>query len=148
MATKNSNTSSMNSRNALITKIALFLNYLSKENFQEITNDVGAYRKLGQINIFKIMQLKKYIRPKDVPRLKKACVSFAKVHTDTRFRSLRLNFEFITDSNLKLALDEQKNITDSGEVIFLGDLLVDAGMISDRQRKLILQKQKLEGGVR
>jgi hypothetical protein len=49
---------------------------------------------------------------------------------------------------MNLALEEQKRLAASGNNMFLGDLLVEAGMLSERQRKLILQKQKLDNDLR
>ncbi|MCP4023263.1 MAG: DUF342 domain-containing protein, partial [Desulfobacteraceae bacterium] len=148
MARNKTNKGSMNSRNALITKIALFLNYLSKKNFQKLTQNLEKYEDRDDIDVLKIMQSQKYVRPKDISNLKNACISFAQIQNDTRFGSLCLDFDFVNESNLKLAIDEQKTMKREGQAVFLGDLLVEAGMISDRQRKLILQKQKLESASR
>ncbi|MBU1344978.1 MAG: FapA family protein [Proteobacteria bacterium] len=137
-----------NNRNSLIIKIALFLNYLSKDNHQKLILDLEKYEKTSEIDILKIMLAKKYITQQDVNNLKKTCLSFAKAQEDMRFGSLCINFGFLTQSNLDLALEEQKRLAAAGTAIMLGDLLVDAGMLSERQRNLVLQKQKLESGGR
>lgn len=134
----------LDSRNALIIKIALFLNFLSKSDYQLLIKDL---KKLGgkeNLDILKIMLAKKYVGQQELLQLKKACLNFAKAQEDSRFGSLCIEFGFLTASNLDLALEEQKRLTESGQHVRIGDLLVDAGMISSRHRKLVLQKQQLE----
>ncbi|OGR11101.1 MAG: hypothetical protein A2097_08150 [Desulfobacula sp. GWF2_41_7] len=134
----------LGSRNSLILKIALFLNYLSKENHHKLLQDLEQRKNSSDIDILKLMQAKSYANQANILSLKKTCLSFARAQEDSRFGALCINFEFLTQSNLNLALDEQKNLLDEGRNIMLGELLVDAGMISERQRDLILQKQRLE----
>lgn len=135
-------------RNTLVTKIALFLNYLNKIDYQKLVRYFNSHPVGSETEILKFMVVHKLINPQDVAALKKACLNFAKAQEDTRFGSLCIQFEFLTQSNLVLALEEQKRMAAGGSNIFLGDLLVDAGMLSERQRKLILQKQKIETGMR
>ncbi len=131
-------------QSALVTRIALFLNYLNRKNFQNLLRDVHGRTLPSEGDLLKLMIAKRYINPNDVPALKKTCLSFARAQEDTRFGSLCIQFEFLTQSNLNLALEEQKNLSDNGRTVFLGDLLMEAGMLSDRQQKLILQKQKMD----
>jgi len=133
----------VSNRNTLIAKIALFLNYIDKKTFQVILKDLNQQENNKNIDILKFMPAKKYISQQDCLSLRKACISFTRMQDDSRFGSLCLAFEFLTQNNLQLALEEQQNLAKTGKNIMLGDILVEAGMISDRQRKLILQKQKL-----
>lgn len=129
---------------ALVTRIALFLKLLSKENFQKLLQETTGADIDSEGELLKLMLTRGYISPKDAPGLKKTCLSFARAQNDTRFGSLCIEFGFLTQSNLDLALEEQKSLGDFGRTIFLGDLLVEAGMISEQQQKLILQKQKMD----
>jgi hypothetical protein len=138
----------LSSRNALILKIALFLNYLSKEDHQKLLYDLKQHQDNPAVDILKLMQVKNYISQANAVDLKKTCVSFAGAQEDSRFGSLCINFEFLTQSNLDLALEEQKKLTEQGRNIRLGELLIDAGMLSKRQCDLVLQKQKLENTFR
>lgn len=142
---KNQENNGPNSRNSLILKIALFMNYLSKENHTKLLKDLQKAGQNANADVLKIMIQKKYINQQDLGALKKICLGFAKAHEDSRLGSLCIHFGFITPSNLNLALEEQKKLSEQGTNIMLGDLLVDAGMISERQRNLLLQKQKFEG---
>lgn len=153
MALKNKTDSSrqnngLNSRNALILKIALFLNYLSKEDHQKLLYDLKQHQDNPAVDILKLMQVRNYISQTNAVDLKKICISFARAQEDSRFGSLCINFEFLTQSNLDLALEEQKKFAEQGRNIRIGDLLIDAGMLSKRQCDLILQKQKLENTFR
>jgi uncharacterized protein (DUF342 family) len=136
-----------NNRSNLIIKIALFLNYLTKANYEKLISDLKKHKDDPKVDILKIMLDKRYISQKDLLSLKKTCTNFAKVQDDMRFGSLCISFEFLTQSNLDLALEEQKRLEAADQHIRLGDLLIDAGMLSKRQLKLILQKQKLENRV-
>ncbi len=135
----------MNKRNALIIKIALFLNYLTKENHQKLIQFLNVHENADEIDILKAMLAKKFITPLEANSLKKTCINFAKAPGDARFGSLCIKFGFLTQSNMDLALEEQERLAGVGQKILLGDLLIDAGMLSERQRNLILQKQKFEG---
>lgn len=135
-------------RNALVTRIALFLNYLSKSDYQKLVRDLMNRDIASEGEILRHMLEQKFVAPDELQHLKKTCLNFAKDQEDTRFGSLCIQFEFLTQSNLDLALEEQKTLSQNGSSIFLGDLLVDAGMLSERQRKLILQKQKMETTLR
>lgn len=135
-------------RNALILKIALFLNYISKENHQKLLKDFGTYQNSAELDILKLVHEKNYILQADILSLKKICQSFSKAQEDARLGSLCISFGFLTQSNLDLALEEQKRLAEQGRYVMLGNLLVEAGMISEKQRNLILQKQKLENSVR
>ncbi|MBU1193628.1 MAG: FapA family protein [Proteobacteria bacterium] len=146
-AAQSKQTSDVNAKNSLITKIALFLNYLSKDNHEKLLRDIQKSDSPAQVDILKLMLEKKYVSQKDIADLKKTCLSFAKAQSDMRFGSLCIDFGFLTQSNLNLALEEQARLSQAGQHIMLGDLLVDAGMLSVRQRTLILQKQKLNNVV-
>jgi hypothetical protein len=138
----------LNSRNALILKIALFLNYLRREDHQKLLYDLKQHQENPAVDILKLMQVKNYISQTNAVDLKKTCISFARAQEDSRFGSLCINFEFLNQSNLDLALEEQKKLAEQGRNIRIGDLLIDAGMLSKRQCDLVLQKQKLENTFR
>jgi uncharacterized protein (DUF342 family) len=135
-------------RNSLIVKIALFLNFLTKENYNRLISDIKKQQNTGRIDVLKIMSQQGYVLSQDLPRLKKTCLSFAKAQEDTRFGYLAIEFGFITSSNLELALEEQKRLLGRGTTIRIGDMLVEAGMLSPRQSKLILEKQRIENTYR
>ncbi|MFH2093779.1 MAG: FapA family protein [Pseudomonadota bacterium] len=133
-------------RNSLIIKIALFLNYLDRDNHPRLVKDLQSLQASNkQADVFKVMLANKYVNQQDMTALKKICIGFAQAQEDSRLGSLCVNFGFITQSNLDLALEEQQKLVAAGNSIMLGDLLVDAGMISERQRNLLLQKQKFQG---
>jgi len=116
-------------RNALIIKIALFLNYLKKDDHSKLIRELQKLQKTTkEVDVLKVMLTQKFLNMQDLNALKKICIGFAKAHEDSRLGALCINFGFLTQSNLDLALEEQKRLADSGTHIMLGDLLVDAGM--------------------
>lgn len=139
-------TPEISTRNALIIKISLFLNYLQKDDHPKLIHELkNIQTRTPDVDVLKVMLNGRYIDHQDFNALKKICIGFARAHQDSRLGALCTNFGFLTQSNLDLALDEQKRLAAAGTHIMLGDLLVDAGMISGKQRNLLLQKQKFEG---
>lgn len=136
--------SATSNRNALTIKIAMALNYLSKSNYQKLILDLQKKENNTEPDIFKLLLGKDYVDPQEIATLKKTCLNFIRIQEDARFGALCINFKFLTQSNLNLALEEQKRLAAAGRNVLLGELLVEAGMLSERQRNLILHKQKLE----
>ena len=132
-------------RNLLIVKIASFLGLLGKRSFEKLLSDLTKHNQQEDVDVLKLMKQGKYLSPQDINVLRHICLKFATKQEGNRFGELCLSFNFLTRSNLELALEEQKRLATKGLSIRLGDLLVDAGMLSKKQQKLILQKQKIAG---
>lgn len=132
-------------RNVLIAKIALLLNYITKADYKNLLAQANLdISKAGdEIDILQLMLNNKIVSQSGCFSLKKAYAAFTKIQEDTRFGSLCLEFNFLTEGNLNLALEEQQALARSGQNIRLGDLLVEAGMIAESQKQLVLQKQQL-----
>jgi len=110
-------------RNALIIKIALFLNYLKKDDHPKLIQVLQKLQKsTREVDVLKVMLTRKYLNPQELNALKKICIGFAKAHEDSRLGSLCINFGFLTQSNLDLAIEEQKRLATAGNRIMLGDL--------------------------
>ncbi len=131
--------------NALIAKIALFLNYIGKQDHERITGEMASFENTHGTppDILQFMRDHRYLTKQECSNLKKAFACFIKTQEDVRFGELCIEFDFLTRGNLTLALEEQQQMALSGRSIRIGDLLVDAGMISESQKTLVLQKQKL-----
>jgi uncharacterized protein (DUF342 family) len=128
----------------LVIQIALFLNFLSKKKYQNLTKELAARQISSEGEILKFMVTKRYIKLRDVKELRKIYLNFSQAQEDLRFGSLCIQFEFLTQGNMNLALDEQKSLARSGNNLLLGEMLVEAGMLSHSQQKLILEKQEWE----
>ena len=60
------------SRNSLIIKIALFLNYLNKDNHPKLIRDLQSFQKNNKnVDVLKIMLANKYVTRRDITALKK-----------------------------------------------------------------------------
>ncbi len=82
------------------------------------------------------------ISPLDMKRILTASRAMAMRKKDVKFGTLALEKNYITASLLKLALDQQKEeMTRDKRSRRLGDILVDAGMMTTRQRNDILEEQ-------
>ncbi len=135
--------SELNTRASLIIKVALLLNYLSKDDYQKLSMDITK-EAYSEVDLFKVMLMNNYIRRMDISILRRNCSVFDAALTDMRFGQLCLAFGFLTRFNLELALDEQRRLATVGNSVRLGKLLVDAGMLAKGQRNLVIHKQKGE----
>ncbi len=133
----------LNQKNSLIIKVALFLNYLSKDNYQKLALDIKKENN-PDVDILKHMRIKNFIRHMDISVLRRNCSVFDTAHKDMRFGQLCVAFGFLTRFNLELAIDEQERLAIVGNSIRLGKLLVDAGMLDKGQRNLVVHKQRGE----
>jgi len=62
--------------------------------------------------------------------------------SDPKFGVLTVKKDFATREQIRRALKEQKRLSDQGEYMFLGDILIQAGVISEKQRDAILESQQ------
>ncbi len=82
------------------------------------------------------------ISPLDMKRISNASRAMEMRRKDVKFGTLALEKGYISTSLLKLALDQQKQeLTRNKRSKRLGDILVEAGMITTRQRNDILKEQ-------
>ncbi|MCK5097173.1 MAG: DUF342 domain-containing protein [Desulfobacteraceae bacterium] len=125
----------------MVANVAHALNLIDKKTAGDVLRQ---YKKIGDtFDPTSYMLAKKYINKPNLLALKKNLYAFETIQNDTRFGALCVNFGFLTDSNLELALTEQQLLIGQGENNKLGDILVKAGMISNGQCQLVLVKQKI-----
>ncbi len=85
---------------------------------------------------------KELISETDMNRLKKAAKAIAMRRQDIRFGVIAINLGLINKSLVEMALDEQKKeISLNKKARRIGDILVEAGIISAKQRNMILKEQ-------
>ncbi len=83
------------------------------------------------------------ISEQNIQRLLKAAKALEIRQKEFKFGIIAVRKGFINQSVLKLALEEQENdIKTKKKVRMIGDLLVEAGMLTDEQRNYILNLQK------
>jgi uncharacterized protein (DUF342 family) len=124
----------------MLVNIAHTLNFITKKTAGKI---LRRYKKIGAaFDPMSHMLEKKYIDKLDLIPLKNSLDAFETIQDDARFGALCISFNFLTNSNLELALKEQKLLIKQGKNIKLGELLEEAGMTSKGQRHLVLIKQK------
>ncbi|MFH2058234.1 MAG: FapA family protein [Pseudomonadota bacterium] len=96
-----------------------------------------------------VLALKEYllsnelISSKNMGRLLGAAKALEMRQKEFQFGAIAIRLGFINQSVLKLALEEQnKDIKDKKKVRMIGDLLVDAALLTVKQRDYILKLQK------
>ncbi len=90
----------------------------------------------------KYLVSKKIISDMDLKRLNTAAKAMEMRHKDIRFGVIAINLGLINKNLVEMALDEQKKeITINKKARHIGDILVEAGIISSAQKDLILKEQ-------
>ena len=85
---------------------------------------------------------RKLISSLDMKRLNIAAKAMAMRQRDIKFGTIAVNMKIVTRNLMEMALDEQKKeITEKKRAKRVGDILVDAGIISSFDRALILKEQ-------
>ena len=133
-------------QNRLVLKIALLLKYITKDQADEAWRI--ADKTKADTDLLKRLLKSGMIdsgESKNISRIRKV---FNQMQEDPRFGTLCLDFRFLNSSTLDLALKEQNILSGKGAKIKIGDLLVQACMISRGQRDLVLEKQKTQKTVR
>lgn len=86
---------------------------------------------------------KELISSKNMERLLRAAKALDMRQKEFKFGAIAIRKGFINQSVLKLALEEQdSDIKNKRKIRLVGDLLVDAGLLSEKQRDYILKLQK------
>ncbi|NOX32432.1 MAG: DUF342 domain-containing protein [Deltaproteobacteria bacterium] len=83
------------------------------------------------------------ISSQNMDRLLRAAKAFEIRQKEFKFGAIAIRKGFINQSVLKLALEEQeKDIKNKRKIRMVGDMLVEAGMLTEKQRDYILKLQK------
>lgn len=83
------------------------------------------------------------ISSKNMARLERAAKAFENRQKELQFGAIAVKKGFVNKSVLKLALEEQKqDIKNKHKVRRIGDMMVEAGMLTEKQRDYILKLQK------
>ncbi len=83
------------------------------------------------------------ISSKNIDRLARAAKALEFRKKEFKFGSIAIQKSFINKSVLTLALEEQQNeLKNSNRITHIGEMLVDAGLLTEKQRDYILKLQK------
>ncbi|MCK5097629.1 MAG: hypothetical protein KAR45_05970, partial [Desulfobacteraceae bacterium] len=124
----------------LIGKLALKNKFLSKEDLDKALSACSGDVENLEEELIKYLISTKLVSSKDIEKL----------ITDSKARENRLRFGdiaikkgFISKTNLQFMLEEQESdIVQNRTPKLIGEMLIEAGMITSRQRDLILEVQK------
>ncbi len=115
---------------------------ITKEDLQNGLSQCSA-AKDPQAALKKYFLSKELISSQNMERLLQAAKAFEMRQKELKFGAIAIRKGFINQSVLKLALEEQgKDIKNRQPPRLVGDLLVEAGMLTPKQRDDILQLQK------
>lgn len=115
---------------------------ITKEDLQKGLSRCSAAKDL-QAALKKYFLSKQLISSQNMERLLQAAKAFEMRQKELKFGAVAIRKGFINQSVLKLALEEQeKDIKSRQPPRLVGDLLVEAGMLTPKQRDDILQLQK------
>ncbi|SDT86125.1 FapA family protein [Desulfobacula phenolica] len=115
---------------------------INKEDLQKGMSRCSSAKDL-QAALKKYFLSNKLISSQNMERLLQAAKAFEMRKKEFKFGAVAIRKGFINKSVLKLALEEQeKDIKNSKSPRLVGDLLVEAGMFTPKQRDDILRLQK------
>jgi len=128
----------------IISVIAYHQQFIDRNVFEQCFEECRGVENKNRA-ILNYLKQARILNQEQSDRLKELYILFVTRHEDIRFGALCVSFKMVSESIIKLALEEQQELADkTGEKKFLGDFLVEAGMITEKQRSLILLKQKRE----
>jgi len=126
----------------LIGLLALKNLFITKKDLQQALLSCSGKKNLD-LALKDYFLSKELISSRNMNRLSRAAKALGKRQKEFKFGAIAIRKGFINQSVLKLALGEQADdIKNKRKVRRIGDLLVDAGMLSTKQRDYILRLQK------
>ncbi|MFH1155219.1 MAG: FapA family protein [Pseudomonadota bacterium] len=131
-----------------ISVIALNHGFITREQFEDCV--AGSQNAVDRNQaILNHLKLNKILSRQSWKRLWDIYMFFVSRQDDIRFGALCISLKTVPPGIITLALEEQQYLYEkTGNRIQIGALLVDAGMITERQRNLILTKQARELAIR
>ena len=126
----------------LIAQLALRHKLITSSDLDKALENLKGSDNLNQA-LYEYLEKNKLISPLNMKRLKVAAKATAFRQKDLAFGNIAIIEGYLTPSLLTMALDQQKTeLLRHKRSRLLGDILVEAGMLTPGQRDKILKKQK------
>jgi uncharacterized protein len=130
-------------RYPLIGKLALAKKLLSKEDLDTALSKCSGEGKGFEEELVRYLISTKLISSKNIEKLLDEAKAFKASERKNKFGDIAMKKGFVSRTNLQFILEEQENdIVNNRKPGFIGDMLIEAGMMNSKQRDLILEIQK------
>ncbi len=130
------------SRIPLIGLLAVKNHLITREDLQKALS-AGLGAEQPELAVKEYLLSNNLVSDHNMERLVKAARALDLRQKEFKFGAVAIRKGFINQSVLKLALEEQENdIRNRRKVRLIGDMLVEAGMLTEKQRDYILKLQK------
>ncbi|MCP4669705.1 MAG: DUF342 domain-containing protein [Desulfobacula sp.] len=126
----------------LIGQLAVKNLLITKEELQKgVKHCSAAENKLSALKEYFLSN--ELISLKNIERLARAAKALEFRQKEFKFGSIAIQKGFINKSVLTLALEEQQNeLKNKNKISYIGEMLVDAGLLTEKQKGYILKLQK------
>ncbi len=136
------NASSGKPKIPLVGLLAVKNNLITKEELQTAISQCKSSPDLSNA-LKKYLISNKLVSSQNLERLLRAAKTLALRQKEFQFGAIAIRKGFINQSVLKLALEEQQQYLKAKKQVYLiGDLLVEAGMLTKKQKDYVLKLQK------
>ncbi len=126
----------------ILGKLALKHSLIKEEELKKAVSHCAGSQNINEA-LKKYFIAKKLISEKDIKRLNTAAKARILRQEDIRFGVIAINLGLINKSLVEMALDEQKKeITRKKKARRIGNILVEAGIISSAEKDMILREQQ------
>ncbi|MCK5313460.1 MAG: DUF342 domain-containing protein, partial [Desulfobacteraceae bacterium] len=127
----------------LIGKLALKNKFLLKEDLDKALSACSGDLERLEEELIKYLISTKLVSSKNIEKLVSEAKASKTSGNRLKFGEIAIKKGFISKPNLQFMLEEQESdIVKSRKPKLIGDMLIEAGMITSRQRDLILEVQK------
>ena len=131
----------------VIGQLALRYKFISGEQLKEaLSLSKEGKQETRRCLLGKILVMKRMISPEQLNSLLLRQNFLEIRRLDRKFGGIAISNGFATKEEINLALEEQRKILESNKSVrIIGDILVDSGILTERQRDAVLLRQQRLG---
>jgi len=129
-------------RYPLIGRLAIENGFLSKQELDKALSGCSGNSQDPDKELIRYLVSNKLVSSNNIDKLIAAIETEKDQNSEIKFGAIAIKKGLISRNNLDFILEEQENdIVHKKETRLLGDMLIEAGMITDKQRNLVLEIQ-------
>lgn len=127
----------------LIGKLAIKNKFLLKEDLDKALSACSSTGKDLNKELIRYLISNKLVSSKNIEKLVSSIKDLKNIKPEVRFGVIAIKKGLISKTNLDFILEEQENdIINSRKIQLIGDMLIEAGLITAKQRDVVLEIQK------